>query len=117
MGPPSSGATTVGQILGLLDRFKPSDFALAEPHLWHLFAEASRLAYADRAQYLGDSDFVKVPVKGLLDPGYLDQRARLIHGFQAAEGQSRGWRAALARGHANVARCRPRHASAPPISR
>ena len=88
MGPPSSGATTVGQILGLLDRFKPTDFALDEPHLWHLFAEASRLAYADRAQYLGDSDFVKVPVKGLLDSGYLDDRARLIHGFQAADGRA-----------------------------
>ncbi|MDH3667560.1 MAG: gamma-glutamyltransferase [Paracoccaceae bacterium] len=88
MGPPSSGATTVGQILGVLDRFKPTDFAPGEPHLWHLFAEASRLAYADRALYLGDSDFVDVPVKGLLDPGYLAGRARLIHGFKAAEGKA-----------------------------
>ncbi len=88
MGPPSSGATTVGQVLGILDRFKPTDFALGEPHLWHLFAEASRLAYADRALYLGDRDFVDVPVKGLLDPGYLAGRARLIHGFKASEGKA-----------------------------
>lgn len=78
MGPPSSGATTVGQILMLLDHFKADGLALDDARLWHLFAEASRLAYADRARYLGDPDFVKVPVKGLLDPGYIDGRAALI---------------------------------------
>ena len=84
MGPPSSGATTVGQILMLLDRFKPDELVLDGPRLWHLFAGASRLAYADRARYLADGDFVKVPVKGLLDPVYMDSRARLIHPFEAA---------------------------------
>src|SRR5256885_137515 len=44
----------------------------------HLFAEAGRLAYADRARYLGDPDFVPVPVRKLLDGKYLDRRARLI---------------------------------------
>ena len=88
MGPPSSGATTVGQILGLLDRFEPDELTLDGPRLWHLFAEASRLAYADRAQYLGDSDFIRVPVRGLLDPGYLMDRARLIDGAQAAPGRA-----------------------------
>lgn len=78
MGPPSSGATTVGQMMMLLDRFKPADLWLEEPQLWHLFAEVSRLAYADRARYLADSDFVKVPVKGLLDKTYMDQRASMI---------------------------------------
>lgn len=89
MGPPSSGATTVGQILMLLDRFKPSDLYLELPQLWHLFAEASRLAYADRARYLADSDFVKVPVKGLLDRAYMDQRAALIKLMKAAEGKAK----------------------------
>jgi gamma-glutamyltranspeptidase/glutathione hydrolase len=88
MGPPSSGATTVGQILGLLDRFKPDELALDDPRLWHLFAEASRLAYADRAQYLADSDFIRVPVRGLLDPGYLMDRARLIDGYRATPGKA-----------------------------
>ena len=88
MGPPSSGATTVGQILGLLDRFKPDELTLDGPRLWHLFAEASRLAYADRAQYLADSDYIRVPVRGLLDPGYLMARARLIDGAQAAPGRA-----------------------------
>jgi len=77
-------AVAGGQILGLLDRFKPDGLTLDGPRLWHLFAEASRLAYADRAQYLADSDFIRVPVRGLLDPGYLTTRARLIDGARAA---------------------------------
>ena len=88
MGPPSSGATTVGQILMLMDRFKPDELVLDGPRLWHLFAEASKLAYADRARYLADPDHVKVPVRGLLDPGYMDARARLIHGFEASKARA-----------------------------
>ncbi|MEM7668764.1 MAG: gamma-glutamyltransferase, partial [Pseudomonadota bacterium] len=75
MGPPSSGATTVGQIIGLAEA-AGGDMKGAEGV--HLFAEASRLAYADRAAFLGDPDQVKVPVKGLLDPNYLAGRAALI---------------------------------------
>ena len=78
MGPPSSGATTVGQILMLLDSLRANDLALDGARLWHLFAEASRLAYADRARYLADPGFVEVPVKGLLDPAYIEERAGLI---------------------------------------
>ncbi len=88
MGPPSSGATTTGQILMLLDRFKPDDLTLDGPRLWHLFASASRLAYADRARYLADGDFVHVPVDGLLDPAYMDSRARLISPFEAAKDEA-----------------------------
>jgi gamma-glutamyltranspeptidase/glutathione hydrolase len=86
MGPPSSGATTVGQILGLLGHFKPDELTLDGVRLWHLFAEASRLAYADRAQYLADSDYIRVPVRGLLEPSYLMARAGLIDSFRAAPG-------------------------------
>ena len=77
MGPPSSGGVALLQILGILERTR---FAGAEPQsaaALHFFAEAGKLAYADRARYLGDPDFVKVPVKGLLSQ-YLDQRARLV---------------------------------------
>ncbi len=88
MGPPSSGATTAGQILMLLDRFKLDDLKLDGPRLWHLFASASRLAYADRARYLADSDFVRVPVEGLLDPAYMDSRAGLINPFEAAKNKA-----------------------------
>ena len=78
MAPPSSGGVAVLQILGLLER---TDFARAPPEsalALHLFAEAGKLAYADRARYLGDPDVVPVPVAALLNPRYLDKRAALI---------------------------------------
>jgi len=78
MGPPSSGGILVGQVLGMLEHF---DLAALEPfsaEAVHLLVEASRLAFADRALYVADSDFVPVPVEGLLAPGYLAGRARLI---------------------------------------
>ncbi|TWG49300.1 gamma-glutamyltransferase [Aminobacter sp. J44] len=76
MGPPSSGALTVGQMLGILSHF---DIALLEDGIEfrHLFAEASRLAFADRGLYMADGDFVDVP-EGLLDQDYLAERAKLI---------------------------------------
>jgi gamma-glutamyltranspeptidase/glutathione hydrolase len=78
MGPPSSGGIAVLQILDLLERFPPKDLAPDTLGGVHLFTQASRLAYADRAQYLGDPDFVTVPVKGLLDRAYLAKRSLLI---------------------------------------
>ncbi|TVQ37703.1 MAG: gamma-glutamyltransferase [Geminicoccaceae bacterium] len=77
MGPPSSGGLTVGQILGLLGHFDLTSLGYGVDAL-HLIAEASRLAYADRAFYMADSDFVSVPTEGLLDPAYLTARAQLI---------------------------------------
>ncbi len=77
MGPPSSGALTVGQILGILSSFDLT--AIGDtPQAAHLFIEASKLAFADRARYMADADFVDMPTDGLLDPGYLAARARLI---------------------------------------
>jgi len=78
MGPPSSGGVAVLQILGVLER---TGFAEAPPQsdlALHLFAEARRLAFADRGKYLGDPDFVPVPVAALLAKPYLDRRAALI---------------------------------------
>ncbi|CAN5751396.1 gamma-glutamyltransferase [soil metagenome] len=76
MGPPSSGGLAVGQILGLLEG---NDLAgLGDGvEARHLILEASRLAFADRGLYMADSDFVDMP-GGLLDPGYLAERAALI---------------------------------------
>jgi len=88
MGPPSSGATTVGQILMLMERALPDPPPAEDAQIWHVFAEASRLAYADRALYLADTDFVKVPVKGLLDPAYMTARAGFIDPERAAEGRA-----------------------------
>jgi gamma-glutamyltranspeptidase/glutathione hydrolase len=78
MGPPSSGGLAVLQILGILER---TQFARTQPHsaaAVHLFAEAGRLAYADRAFYVGDPGYVSVPTTKLIDGSYLDQRAKLI---------------------------------------
>jgi len=77
MGPPSSGAIAVGQILGILENFDLGDEPL-DPKAVHLFAQAGRLAFADRGLYVGDTDFVTVPVKGLLDKIYLASRAGMI---------------------------------------
>ena len=78
MGPPSSGATTVFAILKQLERFDLAALGPASPTSWHLFAESTRLAFADRNRYLADADFVPVPVAGLIDPGYLAARSALI---------------------------------------
>ena len=85
MGPPSSGALTVGQILGLLEHFDLPSMGPDSVDAWHLFAEAGKLAYADRALYMADSDFVRMPTEGLLDPAYLTSRAQSIDWNAAAE--------------------------------
>jgi len=80
MGPPSSGGLAVGQILKLVEPFDlgrgPADTLNARAV--HLIAEAEKLAFADRDRYVGDPDFVAVPV-GLLDAGYLGTRRALIN--------------------------------------
>jgi gamma-glutamyltranspeptidase / glutathione hydrolase len=78
MGPPSSGFTTVFATLKQLERFDLTALGKDSPVAWHLIAESERLAYADRAKWLGDADFVKVPVVGLTDPAYLAGRSALI---------------------------------------
>ena len=84
MGPPSSGATTVFGILGMLEGWDMKAMGKDNAMSWHLLAEAMQLAYADRAAYLGDGDFVDVPVQGLLDKAYLAERRRLISPYGAA---------------------------------
>jgi gamma-glutamyltranspeptidase/glutathione hydrolase len=78
MGPPSSGGVAVLQILGMLERFPQADLQPGTLNQVHLFTQASRLAFADRAMYLADPDVIHVPVAGLLDPVYLAQRSALI---------------------------------------
>lgn len=83
--PPGSGAIAVGQILGILDAVRaqalPLEDGLPGADWLHLYLEASRLAFADRAKYVADPDFVAPPAgrwESLLDPQYLSQRAQLI---------------------------------------
>lgn len=78
MGPPSSGGLTVGQTLGMLSAFDLRAMTPDDPQSWHLLAEASKLAFADRNQYIADSDFIFVPEAGLLDPDYVLKRATFI---------------------------------------
>ena len=78
MAPPSSGGITVIQILAQLESFNMGDFSPNSLQAIHLLAQSSRLAFADRNKYIADSDFVRVPVKGLLDADYLASRAKLI---------------------------------------
>ncbi|HEU4410750.1 MAG TPA: gamma-glutamyltransferase [Polyangiaceae bacterium] len=78
MGMPSSGTATVAMTLAMLERF---DLAALRPNTVesaHRVLEAYKLAYADRAAYMADEDFVPVPVEGLLDSNYLAARAALI---------------------------------------
>jgi len=83
--PPSSGAIAVGQILGILSNTQagalPLQGGLPSAEWLHLYTESARLAFADRAQYVGDPDFVQPPAgnwNSLLDPAYLAGRAKLI---------------------------------------
>ncbi len=78
MGPPSSGGIAVLQILGMLQRYTPEQLTPNTVSGAHRCAQASRLAYADRAMYLGDPAFVDVPIRGLTDQGYVQSRAALI---------------------------------------
>ena len=78
MGPPSSGAVTVLQILGMLERFDMKKLGATNPVSWHLIGEAMLLAYADREKYLADSDFVSIPLKGMTDKAYLKSRSMLL---------------------------------------
>lgn len=84
MGPPSSGGISLLQMLKLLEGTDIHRLEPAEPQTIHLFAQAGRLAFADRNHYLADSDFIRVPVTGLLNQDYLQQRAELINPQQDA---------------------------------
>ena len=77
MGPPSSGALTVGQILGLVEAYDLKSYGAGSPESWRIIGDATRLAFADRGLYMADSDFVKVP-KGLLNQTYLWERTQTL---------------------------------------
>jgi gamma-glutamyltranspeptidase/glutathione hydrolase len=83
MGPPSSGGLAVGQILGMLQDHDLAALGPDHPESWRLIGDASRLAFADRGRYVADTDFVPVPVQGMLDADYLRMRAALLSGDDA----------------------------------
>lgn len=83
MGPPSSGALTVGQILGMLDGYDLAAMGPEDVNSWRMIGDASRLAFADRGRYMADHDFVPMPTQGLVDPSYLSDRGALLGGEAA----------------------------------
>src|SRR5262245_49567355 len=82
MPPPSSGGLTIIQMLEMLERFpmgnKSQGFGFGAKNTLHVMIEAMRLAFADRAFWMGDEDFVHVPKKGLLDATYVASRSAMI---------------------------------------
>lgn len=91
--PAPSGGPALLQGLGILERTDIADHGPTDPQGWYLFSQASRLMYADRDRYMGDPDFVAVPTEGLLEPAYLEARAKLIGpiaGPPPAPGKPRG---------------------------
>ena len=83
MGPPSSGALTLGQIMGMLSHYPIAEMGSDNIQSWRLLGDASRLAFADRGKYMADSDYVPMPTEGLLATDYIEQRARLLKGDTA----------------------------------
>jgi gamma-glutamyltranspeptidase/glutathione hydrolase len=82
MGPPSSGAIAVGQILATVEPHDLAGLGPGDPQSWRIIGDASRLAFADREKYVADPAFVKQP-KGMLNAGYMAARAKLISGPNA----------------------------------
>ncbi|MFN3528812.1 MAG: gamma-glutamyltransferase [Bacteroidia bacterium] len=85
MGPPSSGAVVVLQMLQMLEDLPLHKWSPTDPRYVHHFAEAARRAYADRATHLGDPAFYPVPVEQLLAPEYLDKRKSSIKSKKASK--------------------------------
>jgi len=112
MPPPSSGGLTVLQMLGLLERFPLGDaaqgYGFGSPKTLHVMIEAMRLAFADRAVWIGDDDAAPVPRHGLLHPGYLATRAALIQANRRMDTPQAGdptpWEPAAVRPAASRAR-------------
>ncbi len=88
MPPPSSGGIALCQLLGMLETFPLDSLGHNTPQTIHYLAEAERRVYADRANYLGDADFVEVPVNKLLTDKYIKERSRTINSFNATPSDS-----------------------------
>src|SRR5690606_5332612 len=74
MPPPSSGGIALNQLLEMTEPFPLKNWGFQSVEAIHLMAEAERRVYADRSEYLGDTDFFEVPIENLLDSAYLIQR-------------------------------------------
>lgn len=84
MPPPSSGGIVLLQILNMLEKYDVRGMGLNSAQKFHTIAEAMRRAFADRAEFMGDPDFVKVPVETLIDKKYAVERASTINPSKAS---------------------------------
>ena len=85
MGPPSSGAITVNQILGMIENFNVSKLGPYNPETWRIIGDASRLAFADRSVYIADEDFINIPKLELTNKTYLQNRAEKLNNLKKIE--------------------------------
>ncbi len=76
--PPSSGGITTLQILEMLERLNIENYKVDSPEKYYYLSEAMRLAFADRAAYMGDPDFNDMPINGMRSPEYIAERIKLI---------------------------------------
>ena len=83
MGPPSSGGVAIGQLFAMMQNFPLKDWGINDVRSIHVITEAEKLVFADRAEYLGDPDFVQIPVASLLDVDLNKARASTINLSQA----------------------------------
>lgn len=83
MPPPSSGGAHLIQILNMMERWPMNQWGADSAQSVHYMTEAMKLAYADRSEYLGDPDFVKIPLKGLISKSYASELAASIKPQQA----------------------------------
>jgi gamma-glutamyltranspeptidase/glutathione hydrolase len=90
MPPPSSGGIALIEMLNMLDPYDVKSMGWQSASEWHTLLEVMRRAYADRAQFLGDTDFVSVPVKALTSRAYTDARRRDIDPNRASDSKSVG---------------------------
>ena len=84
MPPPSSGGAVLIEMLNILEGFDLAKLDASSSDRYHLMAEAMRRAFADRAEYMGDSDFVKVPVAGMIDKAYATRLRSTINTDRAS---------------------------------
>src|SRR5258705_4478146 len=84
MPPPSSGGAVLIEMLNILEGYDLSKFDSASSERYHLMTEAMRRAFADRAEFMGDSDFVKVPVAGLIEKSYAEKLRASINTERAS---------------------------------
>ncbi|WEE76589.1 gamma-glutamyltransferase [Comamonas testosteroni] len=87
MPPPSSGGAHLIQILNMMERWPMNQWGADSAQSVHYMTEAMKLAYADRSEYLGDPDFVKIPLKGLISKSYASELAASIKPQQARPGK------------------------------